>query len=134
MIRVKAVRRLLLVILVLGVAAFALRGILRRPAADPWQKIEIDLQSLAPDGLRGPADGKVAVSYEFAIPNTEACKALVRTIDPTVQFMPGSQGRMRVPKTGCLCIGSTHQAGYRDVLRRLAELPCVERIVECHFE
>ena len=102
--------------------------------ADPWQKIEIDLQSLAPDGLRGPADGKVAVSYEFAIPNTEACKAQVRTIDPTVQFMPGSQGRIGVPKTGCLCIGSTHQAGYRDVLRRLAELPYVERIVECLFE
>jgi hypothetical protein len=105
-----------------------------QPAADPWQKIDLDLQSIDRDGLRGPADGKVAVSYEFAIPNTEECKAEVRAIDPTMKFMPGSQGRIRAPKTGCLCIGSTHQASYRDVLRRLAELPYVERIIECHFE
>ena len=103
-------------------------------AAAAWQKIALDLQSIDRDGLRGPADGKVAVSYEFAIPNTERCKAQVKTIDPTVEFMPGSQGRIRAPKTGCLCIGSTHQPNYRDVLSRLAELPYIERIVECHFE
>jgi hypothetical protein len=99
-----------------------------------WQKVELDLQSIDRDGLRGPADGRAAVSYEFAIPNTDDCKAEVRAIDPTVKFMPGSQGRIRAPQTGCLCIGSTHQAGYRDVLRKLAELPYVERIIECHFE
>jgi hypothetical protein len=104
------------------------------PATDPWRKVGVDLQSIDPDGLRGPADGKVAVSYEFAIPNTEACRAQVRAVDPTVQFMPGSQGRVRSPGTGCLCIGSTHQPNYREVLRRLAELPYVERIIECHFE
>ena len=103
-------------------------------AAASWQKIVLDLQSLDHDGLRGPAGGKVAVSYEFAIPNTVECKAQVKTIDPTVEFMPGSQGRIQAPKTGCLCIGTTHQPNYRDVLRRLAELPYVDRIIECHFE
>ena len=103
-------------------------------AADPWQKIELDLHSIDDKGLRGPVDGKVAVAYEFSIPNTEACKAQVWAIDPTVQFMPGSQGRIRSPKTGCLCIGSTHQPGYREVLKKLAEQSYVERIVECYFE
>lgn len=102
--------------------------------ADSSPKIELDLHSIGPDGLRGPADGKVAVSYEFAIPNTEECRTEVRAIDPTVKFMPGSQGRIGAPKSSCLCIGSTHQPNYRDVLRRLAELPYVERIIECHFE
>jgi hypothetical protein len=126
--------RALLIVVVAGIAAFVIRGVVRRPAADPWQKVELDLHGIANDGLRGPADGKVAVSYEFSIPNTDECKARVRAIDATVQFMPGSQGRVRAPKDGCLCIGSTHQPDYRDVLRRLAELPYVERIIECHFE
>ena len=98
------------------------------------EKVELNLESLDPSGLRGPVGGKVAVSYEFAIPNTDECKAQVMAIDPTVQFMPGSQGRIQAGKTGCLCIGSTHQPSYRQVLRNLAELPYVQRIVECHFE
>ena len=106
----------------------------RSAGSDPRQKIELDLHALDSDGLRGPADGRVAVSYEFSIPNTEECKVVVGAIDPTVQFMPGSPGRVRAPKTACLCIGSTHQHDYRAVLNRLAALPYVERIVECHFE
>jgi hypothetical protein len=61
-------------------------------------------------------------------------RAAVRTIDPTVQFMPGSRGRVGAGKGQCLCIGSTHQKGYRDVLRSLAKLPHIERIIECYFE
>ena len=33
-----------------------------------------------------------------------------------------------VPTAEALCIGSTHQAGFRDVLQRLAALPYVARI------
>ncbi len=32
------------------------------------QKVELDLARLDADGLRGPPDGKVSVSYEFCIP------------------------------------------------------------------
>jgi hypothetical protein len=101
---------------------------------DVWRKVELDLAHLDAQGLRGPPDGKVAVSYEFAIPNTVARKAEVRAIDHTVQFMPGSRGRIGAAKEQCLCIGSTHQTDYATVLRSLAELPYVERIIECHFE
>jgi len=97
-------------------------------------KVELDLDKLDTAGLRGPADGKVAVSYEFCIPNTEACKAEVKGIDSTVQFMPGSRGRIGATKEQCLCIGSTHQREYRAVLYSLAELSYVARIIECHFE
>jgi len=84
--------------------------------------------------LRGPADGKAAVAYELAIPDTATHRAEVAAIDPTVRFMPGSRGRIGAGEGQCLCIGSTHQGGYQEVLRRLADLPYVERIVECHFE
>jgi hypothetical protein len=107
-----------------------------KPPAQPGAgaKVELNLTQLDAEGLRGPADGKVAVSYEFCIPNTEACKAQVRAIDHTVQFMPGSRGRIGASKQECLCIGSTHQKNFRQVLQALANLEYVKRIIECHFE
>jgi len=101
---------------------------------EAWRKVELELSQLDADGLRGPPDGKVSVSYEFVIPNTADCKAEVEAIDRTVQFMPGSQGRIGATKRQCLCIGSTHQADHATVLLSLAKLPYVERIIECHFE
>jgi len=109
-------------------------GIRRTAGHDRWQNIAFDVDLLDEDGLRGPADGKVAVSYEFSIPNTERCRTLVQVIDQTVLFMPGSPGRIGAGQDDCLCIGSTHQENYRSVLRTLVTLPFVERIIECHFE
>ena len=101
------------------------------PASSP--KIELDLTKLDASGLRGPADGKVSVAYEFCIPNTAKCKAQVKGIDPAVRLMPGSRGRIGAGKSECLCVGETG-ANYRTVLKRLADLPYVKRIIECHFE
>lgn len=96
--------------------------------------IAIDLDAIDEAGLRGTAAGKVAVSYEFAIPDTPALRDTVRRIDRTVEFMPGARGRIGATSGQCLCIGSTHQAGWRTVLERLAALPGVTPIIECHHE
>lgn len=104
------------------------------PKSDPWQKVEMDLTQIDEDGLRGPPDGKVAVAYEFAVPDTEECRVQVKAIDSTVKLMRGSRGRVGAGKDECLCVGSTHQRNWRDVLRQLAELSYVDRIIECHFE
>lgn len=104
------------------------------PAAAHRAKIELDLDSLDADGLRGPADGKVAVDYEFAIPDTPAARAAVTGIDPSVAFQPGSRGRIGAKAGECLCIGSTHQPRHREILLALARLPEVARIIECHHE
>ena len=96
--------------------------------------IEFDLDRLDENGLRGPADGKVAVSYEFKIPDTPEHRAEVRGIDSTVEFMGQSPGRIGAGDGECLCIGSTHQPDFREVLGRLAALDYVDRIIECHFE
>jgi hypothetical protein len=103
-------------------------------ATDSFSKIEFDLRNLDKDGLRGPSDGKVAVSYEFCIPDNDACRAEVKAIDQTVQFMPGSRGRIGAGKDECLCIGSTHQENFKEVLRALSEKSYIARIIECHFE
>lgn len=103
-------------------------------SAELLSKLEVDLSDVDNHGLRGPADGKRAVAYEFAIPDTATHREEVRSIDPTVQFMAGSRGRIGAGKDECLCIGSTHQNDFRSVLRSLSELPYVERIIECYFE
>jgi len=101
---------------------------------DPRAKIEIDLEALDADGLRGPPDGKVAVDYEFAIPDTPAAREAVTRIDPSVELMPGSRGRIGAKAGECLCIGSTHQPRHREILLALARLPEITRIIECHHE
>jgi hypothetical protein len=99
-----------------------------------WQKITFDVGGLDAEGLTGPPDGRHSVSYEFCIPDTAECKAEVKSIDPTVEFMPGCSGRIGCTEGECLCIGSTHQESWRQVLRRLAKLKYIKRIDECLFE
>jgi hypothetical protein len=101
---------------------------------DPRAKIEVDLEALDADGLRGPPDGKVAVDYEFAIPDTAAAREAVSRIDPSVAFMAGSRGRIGAKPGECLCIGSTHQPRHHEILLALARLPEIARIIECHHE
>ena len=101
---------------------------------DPRAKIELALEALDADGLRGPSNGKVAVDYEFVIPDTPAAREAVTRIDSSVTFQPGSRGRIGAKAGECLCIGSTHQPRHREVLLALARLPEVERIIECHHE
>ena len=101
---------------------------------DPRAKIELDLEALDADGLRGPPDGKVAVDYEFTIPDIPAAREAVTRIDPSVHFFPGSRGRIGAQPGECLCIGSTHQPRHREILLALARLPEIARIIECHHE
>lgn len=102
-------------------------------ALRPWDKVKLDLAQLDSEGLRGPPDGKVAVSYEFSIPNSKPCRAEIQAIDPEIRFMPGSRGRSGGDANSCLCIGET-RGDFREVLGRLASLPYVVEIRECHFE
>jgi hypothetical protein len=92
------------------------------------RKIRLDLASLNQDGLYGPPDGLRALSYEFCIPARQELAAEVRGIDPTIQVFPNSRGRIGCSNDQYLCIGSTHQPGFRVVLARLAKLDYVARI------
>lgn len=98
------------------------------------QKITFDVTSLDHDGLYGAADGKRALSYEFCIPNRERFTSKVTRIDSTVQCMSESPGRIGCGSHEYLCIGSTNQINFRDVLRGLAELPYITRIDQSFFE
>ena len=97
-------------------------------------QIEIDLGGVNEEGLRGPPTGLRAVHYEFCIPAGQRYAAEIRGIDPTVQLMPASRGRIGCTNRQVLAVGNTHQHGYRDVLERLAALPYITRIAGSFFE
>lgn len=97
-------------------------------------KIAFDLSTINDRGLRGPPNGLRSVSYEFCIPPGERYASEVTRIDPTLELMRGSRGRIGCTKNQTLCVGSTGQKGYRQVLDRLAGLDYVNRIVESTFE
>ena len=91
-------------------------------------KISFDLTQIDATGMTGAADGRVAISYEFCIPATQAAQDEVRQIDATVAFQPGARGRIGCLEQQILCIGSTQQPGWRAVLQTLAGLDYIARI------
>ena len=100
-----------------------------------WQKkINFDLDTINEDGLTGPADGLVSVAYEFCIPRDKSRADEVRRIDPSVVIHERSRGRIGCSEEEYLCLGNTHQPGFRKLLRRLAGLDYVEKIERTFFE
>ena len=88
---------------------------------DPLSKITFPLDQLDEEGLMGPPDGLRALDYEFCIPGDAAHAAQVRDIDPTLRIFMHSRGRIGCGPGEYLCVGSTHQPGFRTVLLRLGQ-------------
>ena len=108
---------------------------LQTPAGAPDPaKIKFRLDDIGADGLRGPADGLVAVSYEFCVPGNEPVYREVRRLDASLQLHPGASGRSGCAKDQTLAIGNTNQPGWRGVLDALSSLDYVSAINECFFE
>jgi hypothetical protein len=98
------------------------------PSGAVSTKIQFDLSEFNDNGLYGPPDGLRAAMYEFCIPARADLAAGVASIDSTVQIYAGSPGRIGCSGDEYLCIGSTAQPGFRQVLANLAQLEYVSRI------
>jgi hypothetical protein len=102
--------------------------------ASVWNKVAVNLSRLDENGLAGPANGKVAVNYEFCIPAEDKYWKAVSKIDTTARKMAGSPGRIGCDKQSWLVVGSTHQPLHKRVLYDLASLPYITRIQETYWE
>lgn len=98
------------------------------------EKIRLDLSGSNEDGLYGPPNGLRAMSYEFCIPARQSLADDIRAIDRTIQIFPNSRGRIGCTNEQYLCVGSSHQPGFRLVLTRLAQLEYVTRIDPSYAE
>ncbi len=111
-----------------GCAATGLPPLLAGPTPAAAPKINFDTRAISAAGLEGARDGLAAVNYEFCIPATSEAIAEVQRIDPSARCTVGSHGRIGCTESQALCIGSTEQMGWLDVLNALAALPYVARI------
>ena len=119
---------LMLIGVCIACSACGMRSSGAQSESQPPAKITFDLKQIDDEGLTGPPDGRVAISYEYCIPATQAAQDEVRRIDPTVAFQPGARGRIGCARDQVLCIGSTHQPGWRTILQQLASLDYIARI------
>jgi hypothetical protein len=96
-------------------------------AENGTDKITFDLSMISEAGLIGDATSLRAMNYEFCIPAQAKSLATVQKIDPSLIYSR-SPGRIGCQKDQYLCIGSTHQPQWREVLLQLAALSFVEKI------
>jgi hypothetical protein len=114
---------LVLLLTAAGCAAPAVRHVIR-----------FDVSGISGDGLVGPPDGRVAVDYEFCIPDLPDLRLDVKSIDPSIRFMDGSRGRVGCGPEQVLCVGSTHQPGWQGILLQLSQRSYITRIARCFWE
>jgi len=107
-----------------------------RSMADPHEaaKIKFPLDNIHADGLRGPPDGLVAVSYEFCVPANDQAYQEVQRIDKSTSINSRSPGRIACTANQSLAIGNTYQKHWRAVLKELSSLAYITEIRECFFE
>ena len=83
------------------------------------QKINFDLAEIDEEGLMGPPDGRVAISYIFYIPLEDSKRKEVAAIDPSVRFFK------REKENNYQCIGGGGNPG---TIVKLARLPYIKKI------
>ena len=97
-------------------------------------KIKFPLDDIRTDGLRGPPDGLVAVSYEFCVPASDQVYQEILRVDPGLKIYSDSPGRIGCLGNQVLIIGETHHPNWREVLQELSTLTYITEIRECFFE
>ncbi len=98
-------------------------------------KIKFDLNEFTDDGYRQRALGEVmSINYEFCIPADENAWKEVSGIDSTLRLMKGSKGRSGCSDSEWLCIGSSRQNGFKNVIITLADKKYIRKITETFWE
>ena len=102
---------------------------------DPLSKISLDLKQFNDDGYRERPKGEFSsTNYEFCIPGNDETAKEVMAIDPTIGVYKTSKGRSGCTDKEWLCIGSTRQANFKNVILKLASLSYIRKISETFWE
>ena len=102
-------------------------------APEILKKIDFDISKIDENGLRGPANGKTSVAYEFCILSRQTSWDEVRAIDPTLKMGLG-QCRIGCQKDWWCVLGTTEGKDWQQRLIGIAKLNSIKEIRETVYE
>jgi len=98
-------------------------------------KIAFNLKDFTEDGMKiNDTKREGYINYEFCIPGSDETFREVMSIDSTVGVYKNSKGRSACSDAEWLCIGSSHQKNFKDVLLALTKLSYIRKIRETFWE
>ena len=96
-------------------------------------KINFDLNKFTEDGIEKMTGGGY-INYEFCIPGNDETLKEVMSIDSTVGAYKNSKGRSACLDKEWLCIGSSHQKNFKNVLWALTKISYIRKISQTFWE
>lgn len=98
-----------------------------------YHKIYFDIDQIDANGLMGPEDGKVLLSYEFCIPDNDSIIDCIMQIDPEFKVL-SSKGRSNCEKGYKLVTGSSGSPNFKSIVCELTRLDYIQEIKRTYNE
>lgn len=96
-------------------------------------KIKFKLTIFDKNGLIGDENNKVALDYEFCVPNTSEILKTINEIDSNIKPLRG-KGRTKCAENHIVMIGNSYNKDIKKILCKLSQLDYVTEINQVFWE
>lgn len=96
-------------------------------------KIKFKLAIFDKNGLTGDENNKVALDYEFCVPNKPEILKTINEIDSSIKPIKG-KGRTKCNNDAILLIGNSYNKDIKKILCNLSQLECITEIKQVYWE
>lgn len=96
-------------------------------------KIKFKLSVFDKNGLTGNENNKVALDYEFCVPNTPEILTKISEIDSSIKPVKG-KGRTKCAENTILLTGNSYNKDIKKILCNLSQLEYITEINQVYWE
>lgn len=96
-------------------------------------KIKFKLAIFDKNGLTGDENNKVALDYEFCVPNKPEILNTINEIDSSIKPLHG-KGRTKCAENHIVMIGNSYNKDIKKILCNLSQLECITEIKQVYWE
>lgn len=96
-------------------------------------KIKFKLSIFDKNGLTGDENNKVALDYEFCVPNTPEILNTIKEIDSSIKPTKG-KGRTKCTDNAILLTGNSYNKDIKKILCNLSQLEYITEINQIYWE